>query len=75
MEQVRRAANVFISKIQWTPKARQEAYAKEVSNQQFYSRRNATAARSHLKNRLNQPEKAGIYADKIESISPKWPPS
>lgn len=74
MEQVRRAANVFIGTMHLTPKARQEAYAKEVSNQQYYSRRNATAARSHHKNRLKRLEEIGIYPDKIKSVSPKSPP-
>jgi len=74
MQQVRRAANVFIGTMHLTRKARQEAYAKEVSNQQYYSRRNATAARSHLKSRLKRLEEIGIHPDKIKSVSPKSPP-
>lgn len=74
MERVRRASNAFIGTTHLTPIASQEAYAKEVSNQQFYSRRNATAARAHLKKRLKQLEEIGIDSDKVKSISPKSPP-
>ena len=60
-EQVRRAANVFIETMNLPPKAR---YEEELINQQYYARRNATAAKSHRKKRLKRLRKIGIAPDK-----------
>jgi hypothetical protein len=74
MEQVRRAANVFIDSMHLPPKPRQTVYEKEISNQQYYAQRNATAARSHHKRRLKQLKEIGIDPDKIKTVTQKSPP-
>lgn len=74
MEQVRRAANVFIDSMHLPPKPRQTVYEKEISNQQYYAQRNATAAKSHHKRRLKQLKEIGIDPDKIKTVTQKSPP-
>jgi hypothetical protein len=73
-EQVRRAANVFIETMNLPPKARKARYDEELINQQYYARRNATAAKSHRKKRLKRLRKIGIDPDRIKSVTPKSPP-
>lgn len=74
MEQVRRAANVYIETMYLPLKSRMAQYEKELSNQRYYSQRNATAAESHRKKKLKRLEAIGIDVGKIKSVPPKSPP-
>ena len=74
MEQVRRAANVFIESITMPPKLRNEHLEKELARQRYYKARNATAARSHKKTRTKRLKEQGIDPEKIKSVPPKSPP-
>jgi SRSO17 transposase len=74
MEQVRRAANVFIETIRMTPQKRNEHLKKELARQRYYTARNATAARSHKKTRTKRLKELGIDPASIKSVPPKSPP-
>jgi len=74
LEQVRRAANVFIEVIGLPRKQQKERYEAELERQRYYQRRNAIASRSHRKRRLSQLHELGINPDRIKSVSPKTPP-
>lgn len=73
MEEVRRAANVFIESIGLPPRCRERLYQDEVHRQDYYVRRNAQAAKSHRKTRHKQLMKTGIDPDRIKSVIPKPP--
>jgi SRSO17 transposase len=73
MEQVRRAANVFVSSIGLPPRCRDRLYQAEAGRQTYYAQRNAQAARSHQKTRRKRLEELGINPDKIKSLLPKPP--
>ena len=73
-EQVRRAANVFLSSLDLPAKERKKQYAREAARQAYYARRNAQAAESHRKTRNKQLLKLGIDPEKIKSVPPKPPP-
>lgn len=73
MEQVRRAANVFVSSIV-QPRSRRQLYEKEIAKQTYYRRRNAQASKSHRKKRRKRFEELGIDPEKIKSVPPKTPP-
>ena len=74
MEQVRRAADVFLAAIDLPPKQRRQSYQAELDRQHYYQRRNATASRSHRKTRLKQLDLLRIDPDQIKSVLPKQPP-
>lgn len=74
MEQVRRAANVFLGSIGLPPRCRKQLYQDEVARQSYYARRNAQASNSHRKTRKKQLIEKGIDPEKIKSVSPKTPP-
>ena len=71
IEQVRRAANAFIESMNLPPKARKSRYEQELTNQQYYARRNATAAKSHRKKRMKRLKEIGIDPDRIKSVTPR----
>lgn len=71
LEQVRRAANVFVSSIGLPPRSRQTLYKDEVNRQEYYARRNAAAAKSHQSTRKKRLLKLGIDPDKIKAVAPK----
>lgn len=73
MEQVRRAANVFVSSIGLPPRCRVQLFADEVARQKYYARRNAQAANSHRKTRNKRLQELGIDIEKIKSVFPKSP--
>ena len=73
VEQVRRAANVFLASIGLAPRCREQLYREEAYRQHYYARRNAQAAKSHRKTRHKQLIELGIDPDKIKSITPKQP--
>lgn len=74
LEQVRRAADVFLAAIDLPPRLRRQSYEAEQDRQRYYQRRNAAAARSHRKSRLQRLHRLGIDSDQIKSILPKQPP-
>lgn len=74
MEQVRRAANVFIDSIGLPPRSRQQRYEQEANRQKYYARRNAQAAKSHRKTRHKRLAELGIDPEIIKSVPPKPPP-
>lgn len=74
MEQVRRAANVFLDCIHLPPRCRNGRYQDEVDRQAYHARRNAQAAKSHRKKRRKRLAELGIDPDKIKSVPPKTSP-
>ena len=74
LEQVRRAANVFIDSIGLSRKTRRRMFQQEVDRQQYYQCRNAAASASHRKKRYRQLRNLGIDPDRIKSVYPKEPP-
>jgi len=74
MEQVRRAADVFLAVIDLPPQHRRQSYEAELTRQSYYQRRNAAASRSHCKTRLRELWNLGIHPDQIKSVLPKQPP-
>ena len=71
MEQIRRAANVFISSLGLPPRCRERMYHDEVDRQTYYARRNAQASKSHRKTRNKRLAELGIDPEKIKSVPPK----
>lgn len=71
LEQVRRAADVYVGCIDLPPKARHRQYQAEVSRMRYHQDRNAAASRSHQKTRLAEYEALGIDPAKIKSVRPK----
>lgn len=71
MEQVRRAANVFVSSLGLPPRCRERLYQDEADRQAYYARRNAQASKSHRKTRRKLLAELGVDPDKIKSVSPK----
>jgi SRSO17 transposase len=74
MEQVRRATDAFLVAINLPPQQRRRSYQAELDRQHYYQRRNATAASSHRKTRLQKLRELGIEPDQIKSVFPKQPP-
>jgi SRSO17 transposase len=74
MEQVRRAADVFLDALGLPPKPRRQKYEAELERQRYHQRRNAAASRAHRKTRLQELRHLGIDPDRIKSVSPKHPP-
>lgn len=74
MEQVRRAANVFVGSMGLPPRCREALYQDEANRQAYYARRNAQASRSHRQRRNEQLAEIGIDPTKIKSVWPKRPP-
>lgn len=73
LEQVRRAANVFLASIGLPPRCRANLYQDEADRQAYHARRNAQAAKSHKKRRRKRLAGLGIDPEKIKSVSPKPP--
>ena len=74
LEQVRRAANVYVESIGLPPRSRQQLYQDEVDRQTYHARRNAQASKSHRKTRNKRLAELSIDPDRIKSVSPKKPP-
>lgn len=73
LEQVRRAANVYVSSIGLPPRSCRDLYQAEVERQAYYARRNAAATKSHRKTRRKQLLELGIDAEQIKSVASKPP--
>lgn len=74
MEQVRRAADVYIATFDLPCQQREDRYAAELVRQQYHQWRNMTAAKSHHKRRLKDLQQLGIDPYRIKSVCPKPPP-
>jgi hypothetical protein len=74
LEQVRRAANVFLGSIGLPTRCRERIYQEEIDRQTYHARRNAQASKSHRKTRFRRLANLGIDPDKIKSVPPKTPP-
>lgn len=74
VEQVRRAANVFLDAIDLPPRYRNQRYQDEVERQAYYSQRSAQASKSHRKTRHKRLANLGIDPDTIKSVPPKARP-
>jgi len=73
LEQVRRAANVFIASIGLPPGTGQQLFQRETKRQRYYASRNAQASKSHRKTRNKRLAELGIDPQKIKSVPPKDP--
>jgi hypothetical protein len=73
LEQVRRAADVYVRCVVLPPKARHAHYQAELDRMRYHQSRNAVASRSHQKTRLAEYEALGIDPTKIKSIRSKSP--
>jgi SRSO17 transposase len=71
MEQVRRAANVFVASIGLPRRCRGRLYQAEADRQSYYCRRNAQASTSHRKTRRKRLAELGIDPEQIKSVPPK----
>lgn len=71
MEQVRRAANVFVASLGLPPRIRDRLYQAEADRQTYYAHRNAQAAKSHQKTHRERLASLGIDPDKIKSVPTK----
>ena len=74
MEQVRRAANVYIQSLGLPRPCQYRIYQDEIDRQSYYKQRNAIAAKSHQKTRLRRLLELGIDPNRIKSVPPKSPP-
>lgn len=74
LEQVRRAANVFVAAIGLPPRCRAQLYQAEVARQTYHARRSAQASRSHRQTRNQQLAELGIDPETIKTVPPKTPP-
>lgn len=68
LEQVRRAANVFVQSCGLPPRFRQKRYEDESLRQTYYARRNAKASKSHRKTRKKRLAEIGIDPEQIKSV-------
>jgi SRSO17 transposase len=73
LEQVRRAADVFIRCIHLPPRIRDREYEAELTRIGYHQRRNAEASRYHWRRRMSDYRDLGIDPDKIKSVDPKSP--
>lgn len=73
LEQVRRAADVFIGSMDLPPRLRRNRYEAELERMRYHQKRNAEASRCHLKKRLAYYKAMGIEPDAIKSVDPKSP--
>ena len=73
LEQVRRAADVFIRSLDLPPRLRQRQYEAELKRLCYHQRRNAASSRSHCKTRIAAYRGMGIDPDGIKSVEGKRP--
>jgi SRSO17 transposase len=67
IEQVRSAANTWLSAADLKPSARKERYQKERNNQRYHQRRNRQAGKSHTKTRIARLTAMSINVNQIKS--------
>jgi SRSO17 transposase len=73
VEQVRRAADVFVASLDLPPRCRKQRYQAEANRQRYHAQRNAQAAQSHRKTRHRQLRDLGINPESIKSVLPQPP--
>ena len=71
LEQVRRAADVYLSSLDLPPRLRLERYEAERSRIKYHQARNATASLSHRKRCYDEYHAIGIDPDRIKSVEDK----
>jgi SRSO17 transposase len=69
VEQVRRSLNTYLANCHLSAELRDEAFEKELSDQQYYQKRNAQSRKSHTETRRKQYQELGIDVDKLKSCS------
>jgi len=67
VEQVRRSVNAYLTHRDLPPPLRDEAFEKELADQQYYQERNLKAKKSHTKTRINFYLNLGIDVEEIKS--------
>jgi SRSO17 transposase len=67
VEQVRRSVNAYLAHHRLPPLLRDEAFEKELADQQYYQQRSTQTKKSHTKTRIKFYLKLGIDVDKIKS--------
>ena len=67
VEQVRRSLNAYLASYHLPAPLRDEAYDKELKDQEYYQKRNAQAKKSHTKTRIKLYHELGIDIHKIKS--------
>lgn len=72
LEQVRRAADVFIRCRDLPPRIRHREYEAEVERMKYHQNRNAQASRCHRKKRLAAYRAMDIDPDRIRFVDDKW---
>ena len=75
LEQVRRAANVFLEAIGLNRTQRRERSQAELERQHYHQRRNAASSRAHGTTRVDHLRSLGIDPDRIKSVFPQQTPS
>lgn len=68
LEQVRRAADVFISSMDLPPRLRQRRFGREQERIRYHQTRNASASQSHRKRRHDDYRAMGIDPEQIKSV-------
>lgn len=71
LEQVRRAADVFIGSVGLSLRYRRQRYQAESQRIAYHQKRNSLASRSHHKRRQAAFQSLGIDPNKIKSVDPK----
>jgi hypothetical protein len=71
LEQVRRAADVFIASSDHPPRSRRKRYQAEHERIQYQQTRNTSASVSHRKRRYDEYRAIGIDPDRIKSVEEK----
>jgi len=75
LEQVRRAADVYLAGIDLPTQYRHRQWEEELERQRYHQRRNAAASRSHRKTRLRQLHHLGIVLYQCNGVLPDQPPA
>jgi hypothetical protein len=73
LEQVRRAADVFIASMDLPPRLRRARYQAELERMRYHQVRNAEASRCHRTRRFAGYRAMGIDPDRIKSIDENSP--
>lgn len=71
LEQVRRAADVFVSSMDLPRRVRLNRYEAELERMRYYQARNAETSRCHQRKRMVYYKALGIDPDAIKSVDPK----
>jgi hypothetical protein len=67
VEQVRSMVNIWLGGVGIRPPEKRRLFEQEFEKQQYYQKRNATARKSHTKQRFKLYQQPGFDIDKIKS--------